>query len=81
VIFSGQLLLDLAEAGMLREDAYRIVQAHAMRSWETGEDFRTTVENDPEVRRWLPPNKLDVTFSAERHLRHVDRIFERVFDT
>jgi adenylosuccinate lyase len=81
LIFSGQLLLDLAEAGMLREDAYRIVQAHAMRSWETGEDFRTTVENDPEVRRWLPPDKLDVTFSAERHLRHVDRIFERVFDT
>ncbi|HET8546502.1 MAG TPA: adenylosuccinate lyase [Bryobacteraceae bacterium] len=81
LIFSGQLLLDLAEAGMLREDAYRIVQAHAMRSWETGEDFRTVVEDDPEIRRWLPAGSLHATFSAERQLRHVDRIFARIFGT
>ena len=79
LIFSGQLLLDLAEAGMLREEAYRIVQAHAMRSWETDADFRTAVENDPEIRRWLPKEKLDATFSAARHLQHVDDIFARVF--
>jgi adenylosuccinate lyase len=79
LIFSGQLLLDLAEAGMLREDAYRTVQAHAMRSWETGGDFLTSVENDAEITRWLSPEKLNLTFSPDRHLRHVDRIFERVF--
>jgi adenylosuccinate lyase len=79
LIFSGQLLLDLTEAGMLREDAYRVVQAHAMQSWETGGDFRTAVENDDAIRRWLTPEKLDATFSPERHLLHVDRIFERVF--
>ena len=40
LIFSGQLLLDLAAAGMLREKAYRIVQGHAMRAWESEGDFR-----------------------------------------
>ena len=79
LIFSGQLLLDLSEAGMLREEAYRVVQGHAMRSWETGEDFRTSVEDDPAVTRWLAGDQLDATFSPDRHLRHVDDIFRRVF--
>ena len=43
LIFSGQLLLDLAEAGMLREDAYRLVQSHAMRSWKEDRVFRDDV--------------------------------------
>ena len=47
LIFSGQLLLDLAAAGMLREQAYRVVQGHAMQAWETDGDFRAAVENDP----------------------------------
>jgi adenylosuccinate lyase len=79
LIFSGQLLLDLSAAGMLREDAYRLVQSHAMRAWETEGDFRAAIEADSEIARFLSQAQLDVTFSAERQLRHVDRIFKRVF--
>jgi adenylosuccinate lyase len=79
LIFSGQLLLDLAAAGMLREEAYRVVQTHAMQAWETEGDFRAAVAADPEIRRFLDLPQLDSIFSVDRHLRHVDRIFERVF--
>jgi adenylosuccinate lyase len=79
LVFSGQLLLDLAAAGMLREQAYRIVQGHAMRAWEEEGDFRAAVEVDPEIRAALGPEKIAEAFSLERQLRHVDRIFERVF--
>jgi adenylosuccinate lyase len=79
LIFSGQLLLDLAAAGMLREDAYRLVQSHAMRAWETEGDFRAALEADSEISRFLSGAQLDLTFSVERQLKHVDRIFERVF--
>ena len=47
LIFSGQLLLDLAAKGVLREEAYQWVQRNAMRAWENGEDFRKLVEADP----------------------------------
>ncbi len=80
LIFSGQLLLDLAAAGMLREKAYAIVQGHAMRAWDEEGDFRAAIEADPEVRTVLSPGKIGDSFSLERQLRHVDRIFERVFD-
>jgi adenylosuccinate lyase len=79
LIFSGQLLLDLAAAGMLREQAYRVVQRHAMQSWEDGSDFRAAVESDPEIGKLLAPEEVAAAFSVDRYLRHVDRIFERVF--
>jgi adenylosuccinate lyase len=79
LVFSGQLLLDLAAAGMLREQAYRIVQTHAMRAWEEEGDFRAAVEADPEIRAVLPPEQIARAFSLERQLRNVDKIFERVF--
>jgi adenylosuccinate lyase len=79
LVFSGQLLLDLAAAGMLREQAYRIVQAHAMRAWEEEGDFRAAIEADAEIRAVLSPEKIAEAFSLERQLRNVDRIFERVF--
>jgi adenylosuccinate lyase len=79
LIFSGQLLLDLAAAGMLREQAYSLVQRHAMRSWEDGGDFRGAIEADPEIRKLLAPEEVAAAFSVQRYLRHVDRIFERVF--
>ncbi len=80
LVFSGQLLLDLAAAGMLREDAYRVVQKQAMRAWESGGDFRAQIESDPEILRYLSVDKIREAFSAERYLRHVDRIFARVFE-
>lgn len=79
LVFSGQLLLDLAAAGMRREEAYGIVQAHAMRAWEEGADFKAAIEADPVIRNFLPPEQVAWSFSLERQLRNVDRIFARTF--
>jgi adenylosuccinate lyase len=79
LIFSGQLLLDLAAAGMLREQAYRVIQAHAMRAWETEGNFRASVESDKEVLNYLSIEKIQKAFSVDRYVVHVDRIFARVF--
>jgi len=79
LFFSGQLLLDLAAAGMLREQAYKLVQTHAMRSWEGGTSFRSAVESDKEVIYFLPLEKIRAAFSVDRQLTHVDRIFTQVF--
>ena len=79
LIFSGQLLLDLAAAGMLREQAYKLVQTHAMRSWEGGTSFRSAVESDKEVLSFLSLEKIKAAFSVDRQLTHVDRIFRQVF--
>jgi len=78
-VFSGQLLLDLAAAGMLREQAYKTVQAHAMRAWEEESDFRAAIEADPEIRAVLTPEQIAESFSLDRQLRNVDKIFARVF--
>jgi adenylosuccinate lyase len=79
LIFSGQLLLDLAAAGMLREDAYRLVQSHAMRAWEAEEDFEAAIQSDPIVQKYLTSEDLAKSFALDRQLRHVEKIFERVF--
>jgi adenylosuccinate lyase len=79
LVFSGQLLLDLAAAGMLREKAYRVVQAHAMKAWDEEGDFRKAVEDDPEIQAILTREKIAESFSLERQLRNVDKIFKRVF--
>src|SRR5579864_7536117 len=79
LIFSGQLLLDLAAAGMSREQAYTRVQAHAMRAWETEGDFRSAVESDKEILNFLTLEQIQKAFSADRYLEQVDRIFARVF--
>jgi adenylosuccinate lyase len=79
LIFSGQLLLDLAAAGMLREEAYQVVQDHAMRAWETEGDFRSAVEADPKILSFLSVEETRRAFSLDRQLANVDRIFARVF--
>ena len=78
LIFSGQLLLDLAEAGMLREDAYRIVQSHAMRAWKEDLNFREEVGREPKITALLSEEKLAKTFDYMRQLGNVDAIFKRV---
>jgi adenylosuccinate lyase len=78
LIFSGQLLLDLAEAGMSREDAYRLVQNLAIRSWKEELVFQDEVAKDPAVTALLSPAKLSGTFDYERQLVNVDAIFTRV---
>jgi adenylosuccinate lyase len=79
LIFSGQLLLDLAEAGMLREDAYRLVQKHAMEAWKNGTNFREAVHRDPEIRGKLSEQQIERAFDLKRQLGNVGGIFERVF--
>lgn len=78
LIFSGQLLLDLTEAGILREDAYRLVQGHAMRAWKEDLNFRDEISRDPEVAKLLSKEKLAETFDYTRQLGNVDTIFKRV---
>ena len=78
LIFSGRLLLDLAEAGMMREDAYRLVQSHAMRAWKEDLNFREEVARDPAITKLLSPEKLEKTFDYTRQLGNVDAIFRRV---
>jgi adenylosuccinate lyase len=79
LIFSGQLLLDLAAAGMLREQAYARVQGHAMRAWEAEGDFRRAIESDAEILKFLSLEQIQRAFSVDRYLEYVDRIFARVF--
>ena len=78
LIFSGQLLLDLAEAGMMREDAYRVVQGHAMRSWKEDLVFRDEVAGDAAISGLLSTEQLAKTFDMTRQLGNVDAIFARV---
>jgi adenylosuccinate lyase len=79
LVFSGQLLLELTARGLRREDAYRIVQGHAMSAWAEEGDFRARVSADPEVKAVLKPEEIDEVFRLERYLTHVDAVFDRVF--
>jgi adenylosuccinate lyase len=79
LVFSGQLLLELTTRGMRREDAYRVVQGHAMEAWKTEGDFRGRVAEDPEIRAVLKDDEIAEVFRLERYLGHVDAIFARVF--
>ena len=80
LIFSGQLLLDLAESGMSREDAYRLIQTHAMNSWKNDLIFRDEVAKVPEITARLSPEKLARAFDYNRQLANVDAIFNRVLE-
>jgi adenylosuccinate lyase len=79
LVFSGQLLLDLVENGVLREDAYRIVQRNAMRAWKEGLNFRELVLTDPEITAKVPRAEIEYAFDQDRQLRNVGKIFRRVF--
>lgn len=79
LVFSGQLLLDLAAAGMLREQAYRLVQEAAMRAWRDEGDFRSEMKGHEDVRKLLTDEQIESAFSISRQLKNVDAIFRRVF--
>ena len=79
LVFSGQLLQDLIEKGMPRDDAYKAVQENAMTAWESDESFRARVAADPRITKYLDAKALANTFDLQRQLRHVDAIFARVF--
>jgi adenylosuccinate lyase len=79
LVFSGQLLLDLVEAGVLREDAYRLVQRSAMKAWKEDLDFRQLIMNDKEISSKVKRDTLEHAFDLKRPLRNIDKIFQRVF--
>jgi adenylosuccinate lyase len=79
LVFSGQLLLDLVEHGVSREDAYRMVQGHAMRAWKEGLNFRDLVLADQNITGRVPRKQIDKAFDLDRQLRNIDKIFVRVF--
>ena len=79
LVFSGQLLLDLVEQGVSREDAYRMVQSHAMRAWKEGLNFRELVMADKNITGRVPAKAIQNAFDLKRQLRNIDGIFTRVF--
>jgi len=79
LVFSGQLLQDLVEKGMPRDDAYKAVQENAMHAWESDSSFRDRIAQDARITKYLPPKDLEHTFDLNRQLRNVDKIFDRVF--
>jgi len=79
LIYSGQLLQDLVEKGMPRDDAYKAVQENAMAAWESDTSFRERVSKDPRIAKVLDSKALAYTFDLQRQLRYVDAIFDRVF--
>jgi adenylosuccinate lyase len=79
LVYSGQLLQDLVEKGMPRDDAYKAVQENAMAAWETDTSFRDRVAADARVTTCLDAKALAHTFDLQRQLRYVDAIFARAF--
>jgi len=79
LVFSGQLLQDLVEKGMPRDDAYKAVQENAMAAWEADTSFRDRVAADARIAKVLDARALAHTFDLLRQLRYVDAIFDRVF--
>jgi adenylosuccinate lyase len=79
LVFSGQVLLELAKKGLPREEAYRLVQRNAMAVWQKKGTLRELLGGDPEVRKWLDEKELDRAFDLDRQMEHVDTIYRRVF--
>jgi adenylosuccinate lyase len=84
VVHSGEVLLALTRAGILREDAYKIVQRNAMATWTKlgaadASDFRTNLLADPEVAGRVSPSEIDAAMDANLHLVQIDTIFARIF--
>jgi adenylosuccinate lyase len=78
LVMSQRVLLALTQAGVSREDAYRLVQRNAMKVWEEGADFKTELLADAEV-RGAGPEEIEEKFDLGYHTKHVDTIFARVF--
>ncbi|MEJ2226907.1 MAG: adenylosuccinate lyase [Alphaproteobacteria bacterium] len=81
IVHSQRVLLALTQAGVSREDAYRLVQRNAMTAWQGKGDFLALLKADAEVTAALSPEKIEALFDLGYHTKHVDTIFARVFGT
>jgi adenylosuccinate lyase len=78
LFFSQRLLLALVATGLSRDEAYRLVQGHALRAWEEERDFAELVRGDSEITERLAGAALDSVFDLDNYTRHVDTVFERL---
>ncbi|MFW6150021.1 MAG: adenylosuccinate lyase [Chloroflexota bacterium] len=78
LVFSQRVLLALIDKGMSREQAYGLVQEHAMRSWQQGKSFRSLLQGDPQVTAVLAKSELDPLFDYSYYVRYVDMVFRRI---
>lgn len=81
LVHSQQILLALTQKGVSREDAYRLVQKHAMDVWKTGGSYFDRMRSDDEVGQYLTNAELEQLFDTKQHHQHVDTIFTRVFES
>jgi adenylosuccinate lyase len=83
LVHSQRVMLALTQAGASREDSYRLVQRSAMKVWESGgaRSLLELLKADPEISALLPAERIEESFDLGYHLKHVDTIFERVFDS
>jgi adenylosuccinate lyase len=79
LVHSERVLLALARKGMAREDAYRLVQRNAMKTWDAGADFQQSLKADADVAKLLTAQEIDACFDLGHHFANVDQIFARVF--
>jgi len=78
LIFSQRVLLALVDKGLLREEAYTLVQRNALKSWRTGEGFKDLILKDPEITRYLNPEEIEDLFDYNYHTKNIDYIFRRL---
>lgn len=79
VVFSQRVMLTLVEKGMLREEAYAVVQSCAHTAWnQTNGDFRSLIENDPKVKAQLSESEIAECFDPNHHLKNLDRVYQRL---
>jgi adenylosuccinate lyase len=78
-VFSEKVLLALVDKGVARDDAYRMVQRHALRVGRDGGDLKRDLINDQEIRRYLSVREIEAVWGVEQHLANVDFIFRRAF--
>ena len=81
LVHSQQILLALTQKGVSREDAYRLVQKHAMDVWKTGGSYLDRMKSDDKVGQYLTNAELEQLFDTKQHHQHVDTIFTRVFES
>jgi len=79
LFFSQQVLLALTRKGLIRDQAYRLVQRNAMRAWREGLDFQSLLMRDKDIRKHLDEGEIKGLFDLNHHLKHVEAIFDRVF--
>ena len=81
LVHSQQILLALTQKGVSREDAYRLLQTHAMDVWKNGGSYLDRMKSDDEVGQYLTNTELEQLFDTKQHHQHVDTIFTRVFES